>query len=470
MLDQTKLPALSVSILNDHFLKAENIPFDTAFCLLNFNISRMLCTNRVKIVIPTGGISTNPNLYFLSLAPSGSGKDRAKKKMEKLFPFMFEDLTAREEAYLKKKFDDAKMEIEKKKLTNGKSHELIDQAIPRTLWPEIGSNATPEGLAAQHNAIADSGFGCVIWRDTEISDTMLKYKGMGPLNDLLVMVKEAYDDGTYNPKVIQGNKFLKANKPVPYIAWLHGAIDSDEGQKLFRRFFTLGFGRRTIVCFADQKEKQKLNVELMMKNEREAMDTKDGTIALLKEIYYRVWSDSNNILSEAFVYTLSLEAEILYVAYRLRSEEDADAMPAQSMRLFKDEMGNRAWRALKLAAIFEAQNSFSKVISAKSMEQAIYVAGYFGNHFQAFMKMRAGSSLAEMLYETIKENPFCRKTFLYNQYYFPGYKTNQKSLLNEALEELREICEDRGEELMIDESNKGKPLFSIFKPEESTTT
>lgn len=461
MLDKTKIPAFSKDVLENYFLKMENIPFDSAFLLFQWHISRMLCANRVKIEVLD--FETYPNIYILNLAPSGTGKDRTRLAMEKLMPFFFEDQEARERSFV----EDEKNRIDRlavaENITKGSKSEWVENKMPRSLFPLVKSNATPEGVTALHNAMVKAKFGAIVWRDAEIYDTMYRIKQGGSAFDLLTIFKETYDGGNFDPKIIQGNKAVKTMGAVPYLAMLYGAIDTDEGQAVFRRFFELGYARRLMVCMPDDIRKDERSIEETEQQFKEATDEKVWIVANLREIYNRTAVRTDIEKDGNKKYTLTRDCLKVYLEYKKSCLNIAIDMPAYTIGSIRDEQANRSWKALKQSLVFHVQNATTMQISEESLRQSIAVTDYYSGHFVHFLNMRSGSSLAEQLMATIEKEGPVMASELYTQYYFPKHKGNQKYILADAVEVIHELCAKAGKELIILPTNRGRgTLYQIL--------
>lgn len=466
MLDQTKIPSFSNSVVQDYFLKmSPNSSFDNAFMLVQTYISKLLCSNRVRIVCPIDEIDTYPNIYCLNMGRSGTGKDRMRKQMERLIPFYYEDISTKESDYRKACSYDLEKEGEKEGLKNVKLKSYVKEKMPRSLYSTIKSNSTPEGLASLHNAIYEARFGCITWQDSEISDTMARYKSGSPLDDLCVMFKEAYDD-KIEPKIIKGEKTVCANGVLPYIAWLHGAVDVENGQQLFNKFFSLGFARRLIFCMEEDKKYNEEGVDLIKSHLVEADEEKEFITSVLEDIYKRTENDLKFTFGGTKEYTLSDDCLNIYLTYKRECQKKAGEMFIRTSDKIKSEQAGRAWKALKLACVFEAQNSKGFVITEKSMESAIYVCDYFAGHFRQFLRMRSTDTLYENMIDSLRQLGQMKKTDFYSQSYFPKFKSGQSKLFDESIKAVREVLSETKEDIMEYAPDKRTVYYKIIKLEE----
>lgn len=471
MLDKTKIPAFSASVVEDYSLKTNpDSSFDTAFLALQLCISRMLCSNRVKIINELDEIATFPNLYCLTMGRSGIGKDRVSGQFDDLIPFFEEDLKEKEKNYREKRAYELEKEAREESVASAKLKTYIRENMPRSMYALFKSNATPEAVGAVHSVMNEARFGTILWIDTEISGTIARYRTGSPLDWLIDIFKEAYDNGKVNPKITKGEKNVNTVGKIPYVAWLHGAIDIKDGQALFDKFFSLGFARRLFVCMEDGIEPKHENDEELQERLKMAQNEKPFIASVLHDIYKAtaVRVDFDNEGSKEI--RLSGEALKLYLRFKKQCAIDCYRLASNVPDKIKSELSGRAWRALKMAAIFSVQESYDFLISLKSMEQAIYVTEYFGEQFRRFINLRGEATLPELMIDSLRNSSGMKRTDFYYQHYFPKFKSGQPKIFSENFEIVKDILAETGEIIIEERPNKRTFLYKIIhKPEHESS-
>lgn len=462
MLEQTNLPKLSISVAEDYFFKLDRLSFDHAFLLFNFYVSKILCYNRVMIEVKANDY-VPPNLYCLNFGSSGSGKDRSRKQMEKMIAFLYEDKERRERIFRKNKQFELEKEADGEGMGRAKKVMYIRDNMPRSLFSRIGSNATPEGLAAVHEVLNEAKFGEITWIDSEITDTMVKHqKGGATIDDLLTLIKEAADVGEFDSKVTKGNKSIRAQGLVPYLAWLHGAIDDKRGVEPFKSFLQLGFARRSIVHVAKRKqEKDERTIDEVLADEQAAISEKEFIIDSLKEIFNRT--------KDCAVYKLSDKAKRRYLKLKQDCQNKQAELPENALNSIKDDVGNRFFKSIKLACVFAAQNHKELLIKEQDLESAIETIDYFGGHLEGFLNIKTNNEKAiwELMLESLVINKVMKRTDFYKESYFPKFKSGQPKIFQENMTIAKEMIE---EGKMIIETRPDKRTYAyeiIDRPDEN---
>lgn len=466
-LDQNKIPELSKIAANSFFHKLDaRLPFDYSVLIFNFFVSKILCHNRVKISLNDGTL-TFPNLYCLSFGDSGVGKTFTMKVMDEIIGFLYEDKDLMEKEWRKQREYEFEREADKEGMKGGKKTAYVKENMPRSLFSRLKSTSTPEGLAAVHETLNEAGFGEITWVDGEISDTMLRYRAGTSLDDIIVTMKEAYDNGAFDSKVIKGNKTLKAQGKTPYLAWLFGPMDDDDGKELFMRFLSMGFARRSIVCLIDDIPKDSRTVEQIDEDTEMAMQEKSFLIASLYEIYKRVkinlsFPEDNG---RNKIFKLSGEARKVFIEYKQKCQNDSVSLPKSTSKILKIELAGRWWKALKLSCVFAVQNHEGEIIEVEDLRQAIEFCEYLGTHLNSFIakKSRRGVSIAEGIIESLESNPDgLWRTDFYSMPWFPKFKGGQKRLFDENIEIAREIVSKNNKMIVENKKDKRGAMFMLI--------
>lgn len=464
MLDKNKIPELSKFIAEDYLFLLNRLPFDNGVLLSCFTIADILNTNRVLIEIREDDF-VPPTIMPITFGNSGTGKDKNRKDMAKTIPFLYEFKQDMEDKFRKNKKHELEKEAEEEGLKNTKLKAYVKDNMPRSLYSDITSTSTPEGLASVHEALNDAGFGSITWYDSEISDTMARYKSGTPLDDLITMIKESADVGEFRSKVIKGNKVLKACGKVPVNAWIHGAIDEDRGKDLFKNFLQLGFARRSIINFIGRGQVDNRTIEEMEEHEEQALKNKKFIVSSFKELHERVKVDPFVKYGGSKVIKLNADTRRLYLEYKQVCYNKRIEAPGYTNKILKDDLANRFFKAIKLAAIFAVQNHDELVIRKKDLEDAIYVIEYFGKYLEDFLGMRMDSDLtiAEHMIISLNNRGEMKRTDFYKESYFPKSMGKQKIIFEQAINIAEEMLEEEGKMIVEEKGTKNSYLYKIIE-------
>lgn len=470
-LDQNKIPELSKLIHSNYFAKTERLPFVNSVLLFNFYISKILCHNRVKISVPKMNILTFPNIFLLIIGESGSGRDRSRKTMDEMVSFMYSDKDEMEKQYRKQKEYELEKEADKEGMKGGKRIQYIKENMPRSMFSRIKSTSTPEGLSAVHENLSEAGFGEITWIDGEIGDTMARWRAGSTLDDIITACKEAYDNGTFEAKIIKGNKTVKAHGKIPYLALLHGAIDERAGKEVFMKFMAMGYGRRCLFYLNEHKNEDNRTDEETEKELAEAYGERDFFVKNLKEIYER--TKINLAYSEEFrgkIFTLSPEATKKLIAYQRLCENESLKMGTSLTTVVRRERAGRWWKALKLSCVFAVQNHTGEAINVEDIDQAINFCDHLGEYLLTFVKRKTLDeiSVAEGIIEALEKEPVgLWRTDFYSMPFFPKFRSGQRKIFDENILIARELANLRGQEIIENQTDKRGGRYKMVKlPEE----
>jgi len=459
-LNPNLLPDLTKDVHTNFFELTERMDLESSLLLFNFYISKILCYNRVQIQVPGDNSLTFPNLYCLSFGESGTGKDRSRTRMEEMADFLFLEKEIMEKSYRDNKLYELEKQAKLENLSKLQTKNYIKENSPRSLFSRVKSTSTPEGIAAAHEALNEAGFGEITWIDGEISKTMARHRAATPLDDLIVTIEEAYDMGYFESKLIKGNTTLKVQGKVPYLAWLHGAMDEQEGTKLFTKFLSLGYSRRTIVNLNNLPKKENRSIEQIDKDMIMANEQKEFIKLALRNIYNHVKINLSYKICGNKTYILNKDASYLYLSYKKQCENDSIDMIGKEGVILRREVAGRFWKALKLSCCFAVQNHSKFEITKNDLEQAIHVIEFFGSKLPSFLKIRVKSDLtmAENIINSLRRNSIIKKTDFYIEDYFPKRKGDQNKIFYENLKIANEILQDQNE-FILEEENEYRFTF-----------
>lgn len=434
-------------------------PFEMAELLATFHIAKLMCINRVKIVIPEAEINTFPNMYCTLFGESGAGKNTTKEMMDSLSSFLISDMDKMEEDFRideeKKLIDEADL----KGMKDAKQKAYADERMPRSMYSQIDSNSTPEGLSSVHEVLDKAGFGAITWYETEVTGMMLRNKPGSQLSILTDLFIDAYDNGKLKNKIIKGEKKTKKYDVVPYMAWLHGALDDEHGKEPFKNLLTTGLARRAVFCMLKPEKPDHRTKEQIKADQKAALAEKDFIKKNLEDIYVRTKCALKYGKNSGHRYKeLHLEDEetLDYFNEMVREYKNkALSLPQKTSRIIKNELAGRWWKILKVSAVFAVQNHNDLVIKISDLEQAKSAMDEYGEDLGKFLGLRVQSELtiAEQMLESLETGPM-KTTDFYKQSYFPKHRSGQPALFKENIELVKDMLS--GTEKMLHEEKPDK--------------
>lgn len=449
-MDKTKLPNTTKFIIDNYLAPIfPRASYESLVLIIMFNVSKMLCYNRVTIDDSTLRLSnTFPNIYTISFSKSGSGKDKAIRSMKSIMRF-FEDGSKKQfSEYIKATKEALEADIEFQGMNTTKANEYRKEHAPRWLKMNIDSNSTVEGYMEQRKAFEVARFGCTHWMDSEIFDTI---RSNSPGSVLFKKAnKESFDHGDNQDKVIKGNKEPCDIEGVPHLINLAGAIDNDEQSSVFKSFFDLGYARRTLVVMnSDDEFFNKMSLSKRKELSAIAKDNQKLCEKLLEDIFNRTKKDMKFEYGGNKTYHLSDEAVEAYFNYDEDCKEKAFGVSNMTNTGIVVEIEGRAWKMIKLAACISAQESSTFVIDREHVEMAIYLTDFYGEHFAKFYQIE-NITVGQKFVDFIRSNPGCTKTKIRSQKFMPRDQRGQTVLMREMLDEggINEILLDTSEILV----------------------
>jgi hypothetical protein len=465
-MEKNKLPSFSRVLVEEILLnRMPNNDYWYFFLLAQYMISKVLCSNRVYI--ESEKIDTRnapPNIYAMLFSESGVGKGRSHKILKDCMKEYSLDIKTRALEYVESEKNSIEMFIKIENLTKGQAGQYRNEHSPRFIKQEIDSNATLEGFLDSRTALQGAKFGCSCWEDSEIYDTM---KGLerGDRNskEFVKYNKEAYDHGFSEAKIIKSNKKPQDIEGVPHLVCLHGAIDEDEDTTAFKTFFDLGFARRCMVFYNNDKHTNKIEMTEEMVNN--AIESEKYAVQLFKDLNNKFKPLQHVEYPHNRIAIIpDSDTEKRYMDYVKVCASEASKLRGSHTKGVRTEIANRPWKALKLAVVLFCQD-----ISEDTARQQKYTmpVSYFllaeeileiyGNQFKSFY-LSEGMALEEKVLDYILEKKFVSKSELTTSNILAGSYTQRSSTVYNLIDRnhLSDYLETKGYKLVVSEAGKTK--------------
>jgi hypothetical protein len=362
------------------------------FLLVQYMVSKVLCSNRVEIVSKKIGAKTSPNIYALLFSDSGNGKDRSHQIVKDCMKEYNLDIAMRAVAYADSESEKVEAYITLNNLTKAQATQYRQDHSPRFLLQEIDSNATLEGYIEARLALQQANFGCSCWEDSEIFDTIRSLsRGDKGTKALLTYNKEAFDNGNNKAKIIKGNKRPQTIVGVPHLVCLHGAVDEgEEVDEFLKGFFDFGFARRSLLFYDENTFLKSVRVTDTMLNE--AIETESYAVNMFKELNEKfkplkqVEPPHNRI-----VIFPDKEVENRYFEYEELCKNESKKYTGRHRKGVKIEVANRPWKALKLAVVLYCQDISVEPERSKEYTMPLSyfllaerIVALYGDYFRSF--------------------------------------------------------------------------------------
>lgn len=418
-------------------------PPDILAMLLTVKVAQFACFEGFRIQgVP--GSPLPPNVYTIIIAPSGIGKNRPLKHIDK---YIFSDwhrkiekewgnFAERESAEL------AEIAEEKYQGLKSKKAEFIDKNEPRSLQLVTGTG-TPEGITADREMLQKWGKGSTLVVIEEGSDYITSSRGN---DEFLSMMKNIYDHGDSDAKSIKASKESRSVRAVPnnfiMTSPLCGINDNEAGAKL-KYILSTGAARRSFVVI--QKEKKILTRELL-KAEQEAYEMWERERAALYDMVSSLLESSRGI-------TVTAKASKIITDWRVEMSE-------RSAHYNDDIMGSAIsgayWKGMKLAGAFAAWEGSR--ITAKIMESVKYQSDYFLSQLEKLNDITGNDDFKKIfefiLFKGVVTKMDVRDSGIIGWNQFSFWWMNNESLLGE-------YCEFRGYELVKNKVGKNGVAYKL---------
>lgn len=367
----------------------ENVPDESLLLDLLVKISQLISLNRTHVVSQIG--TTLINMYAVIFMPSGSGKDKPLKLIDKHFMKTFEENFHRKrEAYQERRLKELQDEAEEKfggKAATAKKV-YIENSLPRVLVPEI-SNGTMEGLADLRQVLYDAKFGGTFLKISEFSDFITSNNNAR--SEFLTFIVELFDDGSSLAKIIKSDKQALPVKGVPSNIIMHSSIAKlveSEGYSKLMTLIDRGLARRSFLCYPSLDkfyyQQKDDSLESMFKK---FISSNEATEQKIKD-YQSMWEEAYEGTKDGKTYVLTREADFVLFAYKKYLEEVSNKISTTKEEGFRAEVLGRFWKTLKLAGLIAVwEHPGDLKVTEHDVLAAVYLAELYGQHYKRFYQI-----------------------------------------------------------------------------------
>ncbi len=269
-------------------------------------LAQTLTSLRIQYKETEGRNAQYPNWYTINLMPSGFGKDRMLKDIDRILLKDYYDwFREQEDKYKEKRYEEIaeKANIEfpiekagsKAEYLNERKrdkHMKEEQSKIRNIVPEV-SDGTREGLYQDAKALSQADFGSLFIRISEFGTYL--YNATQEQKLFLNMLNEAYS-GSIASKTIKGEGREHNIENIPTNALFHADLTLFEQDinKIFKILLETGFGRRCSIL-AQYKEEEYIEES----DRRKALREQERYCELLKTLGRRFFELFSSIKSKA---------------------------------------------------------------------------------------------------------------------------------------------------------------------------
>lgn len=441
----TKLQVIVDSLQN----KLPDVHGDIILLEVISKLSHIASFNRLEV--QNIEATTFCNVYTVLFAPSGVGKDKPLKLIDRQlftnFENSFKDAVTQYQ-------QDAYTEAEKYAKINFETKSQIDSYIkqnePRNIQFAY-SNATLEGLYAEREALQKAGFGGTYLKISEIGD-YIKSDNTSRA-EFLTGLMELFDSGDNLAKIIKGDKNARAVKGVPSTAHMHGSMHGmieGRGADKLKEFLGRGLARRSLIAYPRFTDKKIDNMDKEYQKYLKAKNNNDFELA--KEYINEFLKNTNKV-----VYTEEANRAFFEYMFLNKNENNKDLEEA-----IKAEKQNRHWKALKISGLIaRLEHPNDDYVTIQDLETAISIVEYFGSHLERFYELKEETSAMKMFkYFVQNEGKEISKMELRNQKFV---NDNQFSYwFNDVWQELVAFAKSKGYQLLIKKGSGNAVTYSLY--------
>lgn len=468
-LDISKLPTRMRLIFQDCIKPLnENVPDESLLLDLLVKMAQLVSINRTKVSSRIG--TTLINVYAMIFMPSGSGKDKPLKMIDKHFMKTFEETFHKKRTiYQDNKLKEIKEEAESKYGARAKAavSNYIEKSLPRVLVPEI-SNGTTEGLAALRQVLADAEFGGTFLKISEFSD-FISSNNNARL-EFLTYIVELFDDGSSLGKVIKSEKETLPVKNVPSNVIMHSSIakllETDGYQKLMT-MIDRGLARRAFLCYPELEKFYTQQKSDDLKDMFKKFVDKEDRLEQKIEDYQSFWQEAYRGTQFGMAYKLTDEADYFLFAYKKYLEEMANKISVVKDEGYRAEMLGRYWKTLKLAGLIAVwEHPTDTRVTVEDVKAAIYIAELYGQHYKRFYQIEAitdPEKLADYLMDNIGK--WINKGMIMKQRFV--HKNNFSKWIDETLPESEMILLTQGYKIQYENYTRNGFKIRVIPLEKS---
>ncbi len=434
VIDPNRMPPNIRALTMDYFRTLfPTTPLDALCLAIYAKVAQILAIPRFRLqsnLVKSEDSTVFINLYGILFMPSGSGKDRVLREINKEFLYDIRNDYRERYEVARRQIIDLLMEQAAERFANrDDQRRFVAQESPREFTWEI-SSATAEGLSDWMSSLDKSRMGGVFWSNSEFEDFILSIRQEN--KDLMSSLKDAYD-GKSAMKVIKGEKFSADVGDVPTSLLVHTSyskLTEGVGADRLDHFFTSGFSRRSFICFPEEIEpdfKDKVDsLEALYEQEDKSKDSLYKNVDYYKAMFRQVYDSSRS--AQVRVAVFSKQADIKIRAYRDYCEIKHNAIKKYENESVLKELLGRSWKTLRLAALVALlEHPGTSTVEVEDVDFAIYLAEVWGNQFVKFCQtsnVPAWMKLIQFLTRPENINRWIRKTKLVQARVFEAKYTN----------------------------------------------
>ncbi|MFH1997228.1 MAG: DUF3987 domain-containing protein [Patescibacteria group bacterium] len=412
------LPAYAKNILDNYLIPLNpGAQLEMLLLALNVYCSRILCHNRVKIhgFYPK---PIYPNIYGITFAISGSGKDRVLSYLDDCYADVWqkhnEQFIELRKGLISKLEQRAQQLSDEMKTGNTggwskkKMEDYVERYSPREIQEEM-SSATPEGVVALREALGAIEVGSLHFSNSEFIDYIMNTTSTG--EDILAILKDCYEHGDSGSKITKGNKLVNIVKDVPQtmlvFSSISGLIEDGKTSKQLDDFFCRGMARRSLVCFPKSK---KHNTDITFEEYNNKKKIAEAIKCKITELFNEVHrKTADNMLEGGAKIIISDETLKRYIfEYEKHTEQMSDKVPVEEAEPFKSVTEALPRKVIRLAGIITMMRGQTLVdggypMSIEDFEMAREQVEFYFEQFSAFYKRVAISDVEKVMAFFLKE-------------------------------------------------------------------
>ena len=336
--------------------------------MINAKLTQLVATKNVRFKQYANSDPAPLGYYSFCFIPSGFGKDKAVRFIDKNFmPFLKDKITKmidryKQELQSRLYAEAAQLETKARKEAEKLAEEQLRQVRPCNI--NI-ADATFTALYYEAEKIEQIGYGAICIKLMELGDYIRDaVKGDGTAKELLPKLKDV-SDGDFNPRLTRTDADRHEISGIATIGIFccdFNSVRKEKNKEYLMELLDGGMGRRSFVYFFD-KNVQLNPIELDWKREEKAYQNAKEIAIWLEDVFDKI---PMNMVCE-----FSNEAKDLLNEFKKECKQQSKEL-MQENELLAKAYGGAYWIVSKLsvtkAVIAEPTNN---LISVKYVEQAI---------------------------------------------------------------------------------------------------
>jgi hypothetical protein len=436
-MDETKLNKTMLKMAKDLMSVRSSLPLSVACAVANYKMSNIAGQMRIKIDTKSGYGNSPANIYQLTLAGSGAGKNSSAGLIDRFYFRDAFDYMAKEVYPRYKEVALAKLESE-------------GEERPLHNWVKALSNSTTSGLFAYAESFQLCNVGGIALEIDEIGNAIISKA------ELFEILLTPYDTGDFPPvaKRTDSNSMSISGMPVTMYAFGNKSrlFEGDNVENAFLQLLVEGYARRFIFADDTSEPERRTAVEIIAE-----MELAENIAE--KRVNDRLYIKS--LISKANLHkVLPFNREAFIMFATIKADGDNYIIDNKNMSLsVKADMSERNFKTAKLAGIYAFFDG-SDVITGKNMEEAFAIIKESSRVLAGLVKIRPKHErlLDAMLLE---DNPVTSQHLL--SYSFIPSSYTKKIL--EYVDLAKELASERGL-LWKEIQRKGVSYYSVSWPKE----